>query len=160
MKQMTYFSLRIVSILLFGRGLLLLEELYHGYMATYFETDEMIRMTYPSIVFICFSILLWVSARKLTAIFNNVQLQLLDGMNSEHLKGVIIHVVGILYVITTVPDFIMFIAQILMYMDLWGLGYISKVDTLLFIMHFTIGFAMVKKSSFVLNLMNRFIKPL
>lgn len=159
MKEITYFSLRIISILLFGQGLILLEELYHGIMATYFDTNELIRMTYPSMVYIFSSIILWFSARKVTLLFNNPRFNKLDGINSEDLKGVIIVIVGILYIITTIPDFVVYVAQSLVYIDFMGFSYMSKVDTVLYLVHFAIGFTMVKKTDLILKIINKVIKP-
>ena len=80
-------------------------------------------------------------------------------MNSEELKGVIIHIVEVLYIITTIPDFILFVAQSLMYIDFMGLGYMSKVDAVLFLVHFLIGYILVKKTNIVLRIINKLIKP-
>lgn len=162
MKEMTYFSLKVVSILLFGQGLFLLEELYHGVMATYFDTSELVRMTYPSIVYILSSIILWFSARSLTFIFSIPRFNKLEeiGLNSEELKSMVIHVVGIFYLIFIIPDFVLFVAQSVVYIDFMGLGYMSKTDLAIVLVELAIGFTMVKKSDLVLKAIAKVIKPL
>jgi hypothetical protein len=160
MKEITYFSLRFISILLCGEGLLLLEELYHGIMATYYKTHELIAMTYPALVFVACSLILWLSARRLAAMFNTSRFDDLEWIHNQDFKEVIIHIMGILYVILLIPDLVLFLAQSLVYIDFMGLGYMSKVDLVVFIFKITIGFLMIKKSDFIVKILDKVIRPI
>jgi ABC-type polysaccharide/polyol phosphate export permease len=80
-------------------------------MATYFETNELVRMSYPSIVYLLFSIIIWFSAKSITRILSSSQINNKDDLDKNDIKELMLHTIGVLYLITTIPDFVLFAGQ-------------------------------------------------
>lgn len=158
MKEITFFLIRAVSILLFLKAILLLEELYHGIRATYFSERELVEMTYPSILYFLVSIGLWVIAGKLTYLFcKGLNLQDAE-IGAREIKEILVNTIGVLYLLTTIPDLILFVLVSSPNFVNWGMDYISKIDAILLCVHIVISLYLIFKPKHFVKIINIFNK--
>lgn len=158
MKEITFISVRVLAVLLFIKAILYLEELYHGIMATYYSNQELFEMTYPSIIYFLVSIGVWFGARRLASWFSKP----VDRQKAEYsvpeIQEIMINTIGVFYLLSTIPNLVMYFIVSTQYIMTWGIDFISKVDAVLFACHLALSLAFIYQPKRIVVAVNKIIK--